>query len=560
MNRSPAPLPVLAARAAGLTGCPAWPALQAAALTAGTTSLRDMLDRPGRYTACSRSAAGLHLDFSRQRLDDATLGLLLQLAAERDLGDWIAQLFAGGDVNSTEHRPALHMALRSSSTQPLPVQGVDIRPLVAEERRRALELAGRVSAGRYAGHGGQVVTDVVNIGIGGSDLGLVMAVQALAPYRTGAVRSHFVANIDGTELADLLGQLDPARTLFIVCSKSFTTLETQLNAEAARRWLLAALPPAALARHFVAISVNAAAMDRFGIAPENRFAIWDWVGGRYSLWSSVGLAIAMAIGPQHFLELLAGAADVDAHFESAPLAGNLPVLLGLIGVWNQNFLGVTSHAVLPYSQRLARLPAFLQQLEMESNGKSVTRTGAPVAWGTGTIVWGEAASNAQHAFFQVLHQGTQGFSADFIATVAPAGGPADQHRAALANMLAQAEAMARGRTEAEVAAELAAAGHDAGAVRALAPHKVHPGNHPSNIILLEALDPRGLGALVALYEHKVFVQAVIWGINPFDQWGVELGKVMARSMGAGLEGGVPVEALPGIAARLLPAAARGPRS
>ncbi|MCC7258685.1 MAG: glucose-6-phosphate isomerase [Gammaproteobacteria bacterium] len=547
----PVPLPVLEARSAALTGCPAWRTLQQAAAGIGRARLGTLLDAPDRYPAFSRTAAGLHLDFSRQRLDAAALGCLLDLAGERNLADWIAHLFAGADVNGTEHRPALHVALRSRDTRPLRVGGTDIRELVSRELARSLELAARVAEGRYLGHGGQPVTDVVNIGIGGSDLGLVMVTQALAPFRTGAVRSHFVANIDGTELADLLDRLDPARTLFIVCSKSFTTLETQLNAEAARRWLLRSLPESALARHVVAISVNAAAMDRFGIAAANRFAIWDWVGGRYSLWSSVGLAIAMAIGPVHFRALLDGAAGLDEHFASAPFAGNLPVLLGLLGVWNQNFLGVGSHAVLPYSQRLARLPAFLQQLEMESNGKGVTRSGEPVGWSTGTIVWGEAGSNAQHAFFQLLHQGTQSFSADFVAPAAAAGGPPGQHRAALANMLAQAEALARGRTAATALTELLAGGMPEAEARTLAGHKVHPGDHPSSIILLEQLDPRGLGALVALYEHKVFVQAVIWGINPFDQWGVELGKDLARRMAAGLDDGAGGPGLPGIAARLV---------
>jgi glucose-6-phosphate isomerase len=419
-------------------------------------------------------------------------------------------------------------------------------PEVLAERARMLRLAEAVGAGRHLGHDGRPVTDVVNIGIGGSDLGLVMAVEALRPWRSGAARLHFVSNIDGTQLADLLPALDPATTLFIVCSKSFTTLETRLNAEAARRWLLARLPEAAVARHFVAVSVNEPAMDRFGIAAANRFRIWDWVGGRYSLWSPIGLAIAIAIGPRRFEELLAGAAEMDGHFASAAPEANLPVILGLLGVWNQNLLGTMSHVVLPYTQRLQRLPAFLQQLEMESNGKSVTRDGRPVDWRTGPVVWGEAGSNGQHAFFQLLHQGTTAFTADFIAAVCPAGGPADQHLAALANMLAQAEALARGRTHAEVTAELRAAGMDEAQAARLAPHKVHAGGRPSTIVLVEALDPRGLGALVALYEHKVFVQSVIWGINCFDQWGVELGKTLATGMSAAL-GGAGDDRLPGIA-------------
>jgi glucose-6-phosphate isomerase len=427
---------------------------------------------------------------------------------------------------------------------------------VRAERERMLRLAGEIGSGRYAGHGGRPVTDVVNIGIGGSDLGLVMAVDALAPFLGRAVRLHFVSNIDGTQLADTLATLDAATTLFIVCSKSFTTLETQLNAEAARRWVLASLPEAALARHFLAVSVNDPAMDRFGVAPENRLPIWDWVGGRYSLWSSVGLAIAIAIGPRNFEALLEGAREIDEHFRSAPLAENLPVVLGLLGVWNQNFLGVTSHAVLPYTHRLSRFPAYLQQLEMESNGKGVTRDGRQAAWGTGTVVWGEPGSSGQHAFFQLLHQGTATFSADFIAPARPAGGFPDQHLAGLANMLAQAEALARGRAAADVLTELLTGGMPEARARRLAPHKEHRGGHASTVILFEELTPASLGALVALYEHKVFTQSVIWGINPFDQWGVELGKVIARRMGDALARPDGQNQLPGIAAAIRRAFAR----
>lgn len=549
---TPVPLADLLDRSSGLESCPAWNALKAHAPEVGRQSLRSLLDQPARYERFSTSAAGLHLDYSRQRVTGPTLDLLHQLAAQRNLPDWIRHLFAGSHVNSTERRPALHMALRRRSRAPLLVQGADVVPQVELERGRMLGLAERVASGEYPGHDGRPVTHVVNIGIGGSDLGLVMAAQALAPFSSGAVSSHFVSNIDGTELADVLSGLDPARTLFIICSKSFTTLETQLNADAARSWLLGRLPAEAVARHFVAVSVNDAAMDRFGIAAENRFRIWDWVGGRYSLWSSVGLALAMVLGPVHFRALLDGAADMDEHFQGASVEQNMPATLGLLGVWNQNFLGAASHAVLPYSQRLSRLPAFLQQLEMESNGKSVTHDGRPVAWQTGTVIWGEAGSNAQHAFFQLLHQGTAGFSADFVAPVRPAGGPPGQHRAGLANMLAQAEAMARGRTAEEVRDELSAGGATGRDAGVLVPHKCHPGNHPSSIILMESLDPRSLGALIALYEHKVFVQSVIWGINPFDQWGVELGKVLARTLGDALSasGDRHGNSLPGIASRL----------
>jgi glucose-6-phosphate isomerase len=538
---------VLEARAGQLTATSAWS--QLVRLAAAMPSLRALLDQPGRHAAYSREAAGLHLDFSRQRLDAAAFAALQALAAERELPAWIAHLFAASPVNTSEQRPALHWALRRDPGQALPVDGADIMPLVAAELERVLGLADALQSGAYRGHGGQTITAVVNLGIGGSDLGPVMAVEALRPWQVGGIRCHFVSNIDGTELADTLAAVDPARTLFIICSKSFTTLETQLNADAARRWFVARMPEAAVARHFIAVSVNDAAMDRFGIAPGNRFRIWDWVGGRYSLWSAVGLALAIAIGRANFLALLAGARAMDEHFGSASAADNLPVLLGLIGVWNQNLLGLQSHAVLPYSARLRRLPAYLQQLEMESNGKGCLRDGTASPWETGTVLWGEPGSNAQHAFFQLLHQGTAAFSADFVAPArSERAEEPDQHLVGLANMLAQAEAFARGRTAAEALREMA--GNRSLAERAqLAAQKAHPGNHPSSIILLPALDPQSLGALIALYEHKVFVQSVIWGINPFDQWGVELGKVMAHRMAAAMAGSEP-GTLPDLAATI----------
>ena len=538
-------LATLEARAAGLAGCAAHAALTARA--AHPLNLPDVLDVPGRHAALSAEGAGLHLDFSRQRLDAPLLALLLELATQRDLGPWIHHLFAGAAVNSTERRPALHMALRNRSASPMLAGDRDVMPEVRAELERFLAFADSIHDGSRRGHGGQAITDVVNIGIGGSDLGLVMATEALREYRVPNLRLHFVSNIDGTQLADALAGLDPARTLFIICSKSFTTLETRLNAEAARRWLVAHLPEEAVGRHFVAVSVNDAAMDRFGIDPASRFRIWDWVGGRYSLWSAVGLAIALAVGRRNFLELLDGAADMDQHFRSTPLERNLPVLLGLIGVWNQNYLGISSHAVLPYSNRLQRFPAYLQQLEMESNGKGRLRDGQPSLWTTGTVLWGEPGSNAQHAFFQLLHQGTAAFSADFIAPARSERNEVpDQHLAGLANMLAQAEAFARGRS---LEAVLAAAGTSANvATQAQAAQRIHPGNHPSTLLLLRELQPRSLGALIALYEHKVFVQSVIWGINPFDQWGVELGKTLADAMLPLLQAARPPPGSPGAVA------------
>ncbi|MBL8201842.1 MAG: glucose-6-phosphate isomerase [Chromatiales bacterium] len=513
-----------------LLQAPAWKALQRHAGELSGTHLRDLLDQPGRFAAFSRQHGHCLLDFSRNRLTTDTLGLLIALAGERELPRRIQTLFAGDVVNPTENRPAQHMAVRGPDAPPLLVNGADIRAEIVAERERMLALADAVRSGEFRGSTGGRIRHVVNIGIGGSDLGLVMAIEALREFRTRDVEVHFVSNVDGTQLADVLDSVPAAETLFIVCSKTFVTWETALNANAARTWLLGQLGEAAVARHFVAVSVNAPAMDTFGIAGQHRFRMWDWVGGRYSLWSSIGLAIAIAIGSDHFRELLAGGHELDEHFRSAPLADNLPVLLGLIGVWNQNLQGTTSQAILPYDARLHRFPAYLQQLEMESNGKGVARDGQPVRWGTGTIIWGEPGNNAQHSFFQLLHQGTANFAADFIAPVEGSSPYADQHLVGLANLLAQAEAFARGYTLEAARAELVAKGRSPEEVARLAPHKVHPGNHPSNILLVRRLDPRSLGFLIALYEQKVFVQSCIWGINPFDQWGVELGKLMATGM------------------------------
>ena len=534
-------------QAAGLRGCPAWQALSQHSDAVPALHLRDLLDAPDRYTQFSRRFDDLILDFSRNVMTTETVDMLLQLARERHLPDWIAHLFSGAPVNNTEDRPALHMALRRPGNRPLELAGENIMPAVAGELERVLAFAEAVRTGEYTGFSGSRISDVVNIGIGGSDLGLVMADTALAMYRSDDCRTHFVSNIDGSQLADLLDKLNPHSTLFIICSKSFSTLETQLNAEAARQWFLGHLAVEAVGHHFAAVSVNHAAMDAFGIGKALRFSIWDWVGGRYSLWSAVGLSLAMAIGAENFRKLLAGAADMDEHFRTAELIDNLPVLLAMAAVWNQNFLGTTSHAVLPYDQRLAYFPAFLQQLEMESNGKGVTRDGQRVEYPTGNIIWGQAGSNAQHSFFQLLHQGTATFSMDFIAPVRASSDYDDQHLQGLANMLAQAEAFARGHALESVADEMRASGRSVAEIERLAPHKVHPGNRPSNILLLRQLTPHALGSLIALYEHKVFVQSVIWGINPFDQWGVELGKAMATGISAVLATDDDAAGLPGIA-------------
>ena len=538
MNETTAP----DADAAGLTHCPSWPVLARHAERLAGVPLATLLDEPGRFEAFSREACGLLLDFSRQHLDAAALESLLALASERRLAEWREALFTGERVNNTEDRPALHMALRDSSGEALQVAGHDLMPEIVAERARMLALAESVRDGSFRGHQGARIRRVVNIGIGGSDLGLVMGAGALANWHQPDIQTHFVANIDGGELAQVLALAEPGSTLFVICSKTFTTLETRLNAQSARRWLVEALGEAAVARHFVAVSTNAAAMDAFGIAPELRLRMWDWVGGRYSLWGPIGLTLAIAIGAEAFSAMLRGGEAMDHHFRVAPAGENLPVLLGLLGVWNQNHLGSTSHAVLPYDSRLARFPAFLQQLEMESNGKRVTRDGQPVAWNTGAVLWGEAASNAQHSFFQLLHQGTSRFSLDFLAPAQDSSGFPDQHREGLANLLAQAETFARGFQPDD-------------ADPALAAHRTHPGNHPSSILLFPRLDPGTLGQLIALYEHKVFVQAVIWGINPFDQWGVERGKQLARQFGKVLAGqgdGTPAPGLVDVIRRWRP--------
>ena len=464
----------------------------------------------GRFSRFSREAAGLLLDFSRQRLDAAALDALLALAERRSLGPRIEALFRGDHVNVSEDRPALHMLLRQPAETATPPA---LEPLVAEVRRvraQCADFVAAVHAGRRSGAGGARFTDVVNIGIGGSDLGPVMATAALASYDAGLLRSHFVSNVDGTQFADLAPTLDPARTLFIVCSKTFTTQETLSNARRARAWLATELGESAVPRHFAAVSTNASAMDDFGIGRDARFAMWDWVGGRYSMWSAVGLSIELAIGTTHFEAMLGGAHAMDEHFRTAAFADNLPVLAGLIGHWNRNALGCESHAVLPYAQRLARLPAYLQQLEMESLGKRVTQTGTAVSGATGAVIWGEPGSNAQHSFFQLLHQGTAHVSADFLLPLA-GGADSEADELVIANCLAQIQALM--------------AGHDAAE-----PHRVHPGSRPLSVLAFPRLDPRTLGALVALYEHKVFVESVLWDIDPFDQWGVELGKKICGTL------------------------------
>ncbi len=485
---------------------------------------------PVRFEDFSLRLDDFLFDFSKHKVARETIGLLVALAKARNLEARRDALFRGDEVNNTERRAAMHMALRDLSARPLIIGGVDMRPAIEAEREKLFAFARAIRSGDAKGATGETFTDIVNIGIGGSDLGPAMAARALSPYSDGGPRAHFVSNVDGADLADTLADLDLARTLFIVSSKTFTTQETMANAASARARLVAALGEKAVASHFAAVSTKLDKVAAFGIDPARVFGFWDWVGGRYSLWSSIGLALAIAIGPENFTEFLQGGFDIDEHFRSAPLDRNIPVLMGLLGVWHRNTMKRCAHAVIPYDQRLARFPAYLQQLDMESNGKSVTRDGRLVTHATGPVIFGEPGTNAQHAFFQLLHQGTDVTPIDFLVAAEPTAADAQHHALLFSNCLAQAEAFMRGRTLDEARAQLRGQGLAEEEVERLAPHKVFSGDRPSSVFLYRRLDPRTLGRLVALYEHKVFVQSVIWDINPFDQWGVELGKELANRL------------------------------
>jgi glucose-6-phosphate isomerase len=528
-----------------------WQALVAHRDRLGVTPTRALFAADAeRHAKLTFEAEDLLVDLSRQHLDAPVLADLLRLAEMSGMTQAIDELFEGAIVNGTERRPALHTALRDRGGPPLVAGELDVRKAVAQEREKARTFAGGVIAGTRKGATGQRITDVVNIGIGGSDLGPVMAAEALKSYANPRLHVHFVSNIDGVQFHDVVAGLEPAKTLFVICSKTFTTLETLTNARLARRWITDKLGPNATMKHFAAVSVNQAAMDDFGIAQDARFTMWDWVGGRYSLWSSIGLAIELAIGSQRFDELLAGAAAIDRHFQTAPLEQNLPVLLGLVAVWNRNLLNCESHAALPYDQRLHRFPAYLQQLEMESNGKRVRRDGRAVEWDTGAVIWGEPGSNSQHSFFQLLHQGTARVSMDFLLPAQSSVGNQASQDLAAANCLAQAEAFANGYTLDEATAELKAKRMAPDLIAEIAPHKVHPGSRPNTLIAFRRLDATTLGKLVALYEHKVYVQSVLWDINPFDQWGVELGKKLAEKLAPAVRGERPIVDNPGLASLL----------
>jgi glucose-6-phosphate isomerase len=506
-----------------LTRRAAWKKLQVHFKAIGSRHLRDLFaEDPERGEQLTLTGPGVYLDYSKNRVTRETIALLVELAEESGLRERIDAMFAGEPINVSEHRSVLHVALRAPRTESIRVGGRDVVPDVHAVLDRMSAFADKVRDGSWRGHTNLPITAVVNIGIGGSDLGPVMAYEALKAYSKREMTFRFVSNVDGTDLVEAVRDLNPAQTLFIVSSKTFTTLETMTNATAAREWLLKGLggDAHAVARHFVAVSTNAEEVRKFGIDTANMFEFWDWVGGRYSMDSAIGLSTVIAIGPQHFREMLDGFHTMDEHFRTEPFAYNLPVLMGLLGVWYTNFFGAETVAVLPYEQYLKRFPAYLQQLTMESNGKHVTLQGKPVTYNTGPIYWGEPGTNGQHSFYQLLHQGTHLIPCDFIAFGEPLNKLGEQHELLLANVLAQGEALAFGKTLQQVKAE--------GISSDIAPHRVFEGNRPSNTLLLERLTPGALGRLVALYEHSVFTQGALWQIDSFDQWGVELGKVLAK--------------------------------
>ncbi|MGO9621518.1 MAG: glucose-6-phosphate isomerase [Desulfobaccales bacterium] len=506
-----------------LTERPAWKALGAHYQQIRELHLRKLFgDDPGRGERMTAEAVGLYLDYSKHRITDATLKLLLQLAEESGLRARIDAMFRGEKINLTEQRAVLHVALRAPKGAVMVVDGENVVPQVHAVLDQMADFSGRVRSGAWVGHTGKRIRNVINIGIGGSDLGPVMAYEALKHYSERGLTFRFVSNVDGTDFAEAVQDLDPAETLFIISSKTFTTLETMTNAHTARNWALAGLggDAKAVARHFAAVSTNAEEVAKFGIDTANRFTFWDWVGGRYSMDSAIGLSTMLAIGPDHFRAMLAGFQQMDEHFRTTPFAHNLPVLMGLLAVWYNNFFGAQTVAVLPYEQYLKRFPAYLQQLTMESNGKHVTLEGTEVGYQTGPIYWGEPGTNGQHSFYQLIHQGTRLIPCDFIAFGQPLNPLGRHHDILLANVFAQSEALAFGKTAEQVKAE--------GTPDWLVPHRVFQGNRPSNTIFAERLTPETLGKLVALYEHSVFTQGTIWSINSFDQWGVELGKVLAQ--------------------------------
>ena len=514
------------------TDLPAWQELEKHATAMRDVPMRDLFARdPKRAETFSLRWNEFLVDFSKNRITSDTLGLLRKLLQEAGVEELRDRMFRGDKINFTENRSVLHVALRRPADQPLSLDGQNVMPEVEKVRQQMRTFSEKVRSGEWKGYTGKPIAHIVNVGIGGSDLGPVMVTEALKPYARRDLKLHFVSNIDSTHLAEALRACQPATTLFLVASKTFTTQETLTNAHSARRWFLEeARDEKHIAKHFVALSTNEAEVKKFGIDPANMFPFWDWVGGRYSLWSAIGLSIALSIGYERFAELLAGAHAMDEHFLKTPAEQNLPMTLALLGVWYNNFHGAQTHAILPYDQYLHRFPAYFQQGDMESNGKRVDREGKAVTWDTGPIIWGEPGTNGQHAFYQLIHQGTKLIPCDFLASVETFNPMGQHHDILLANFFAQTEALMKGKTEAEARAELEKEGLKGEALERLLPHKVFPGSRPTNSILVQKFDPKTVGALIALYEHKIFVQGAIWNINPYDQMGVELGKQLAKKI------------------------------
>jgi glucose-6-phosphate isomerase len=509
----------------------AWRNLEMIFLTLQATHMRELFEEdPDRFQKFSLQFEDILIDYSKNIVNDETKKLLLDLAKEVELKSAIDAMFHGDEINQTEGRSVLHIALRNRSNSPVKVNGQDVMPEVNKVLDQIKKFSDSLISGSWKGYSGKSITHIVNIGIGGSDLGPYMVTEALRPYWT-TITPHFVSNVDGTHIAETVKKLDPETTLFIIASKTFTTQETMTNAESARTWFLEKTGGKGdVAKHFVAVSTNQKEVTKFGIAPENMFVFWDWVGGRYSLWSSIGLSIACTIGYENFVQILEGAHAMDNHFKNEPFEKNAPVILALLGVWYNNFFGAASEAILPYDQYLHRFAAYFQQGNMESNGKSVDREGNPVLYQTGPVIWGEPGTNGQHAFYQLIHQGTKIIPCDFIAPAISHNPIGDHHEKLLSNFFAQTEALMKGKTEQEVEQELTKAGMSSEEVEFHTPFRVFEGNRPSNSIMFKKLTPRTLGSLIAMYEHKIFVQGVIWNIYSFDQWGVELGKVLAKKI------------------------------
>jgi glucose-6-phosphate isomerase len=519
-----------------------WKVLQEHQKNIASQTMRDMFAAdPKRFDRFSIRFGDILLDYSKNRITAETVPLLIDLAREVGLKDWIEKMFRGEKINSTENRAVLHVALRNRTNEPIAVDGKDVMPEVNRVLGHMKEFCNNLRSGAWKGFSGKAITDIVNIGIGGSDLGPVMVTEALKAYGKPGLHVHFVSNVDGTHIVETLKNLSAETTLFIIASKTFTTQETLTNANSAKDWFLkSAKNPAAVAKHFVALSTNANAVAKFGIDTRNMFEFWDWVGGRYSLWSAIGLSIALYIGMENFEELLTGAHEMDQHFRTESFEKNIPVILGLLGVWYNDFFGAETHAIIPYDQYLHRFAAYFQQGDMESNGKRVTKDGREVDYTTGPIIWGEPGTNGQHAFFQLIHQGTRLIPTDFLAPIMSQNPIGEHHPILLSNFFAQTEALMRGKTQAEAKAELETDGVRGEALDRLLPHKIFPGNRPTNSIMFKKLTPRVLGSLIALYEHKIFVQGIVWNINSFDQWGVELGKQLAKKILPELAGGEKV--------------------